>query len=68
MQQAGEVRFDFYYDGNKQTHANCLVINNADELIRKRIDFIRTINNCMILPIFGTVLIWCMTTKGTAYI
>ena len=42
MQQAGEVRFDFYYDGNKQTHANCLVINNADELIRKRIDFIRT--------------------------
>lgn len=42
MQQTGEVRFDFYYDGNKQTHANCLVINNADELIRKRIDFIRT--------------------------
>ena len=42
MQQTGEVRFDFYYDGNKQTHANCLVINNADELIRKRIDIIRT--------------------------
>ena len=35
MQQAGEVRFDFYYDGNKQTHANCLVINNAERINSK---------------------------------
>ena len=42
MEQAGEVRFDFYYNGNKQTHADCLVISNTDDLIRKRVDFIRT--------------------------
>lgn len=42
MEQAGEVRFDFYYNGNKQTHADCLVINNTADLIRKRVDFIRT--------------------------
>ena len=42
MEQAGEVRFDFYYNGNKQTHADCLVISNTADLIRKRIDFIRT--------------------------
>ena len=36
------VRFDFYYNGNKQTHADCLVINNTADLIRKRVDFIRT--------------------------
>lgn len=42
MEQAGEARFDFYYSGSKQTHANCLVISSADELIQKRIDFIRT--------------------------
>lgn len=40
--QEGEVRFDFYYNGNKQTHADCLVINGTDELIRKRVNFIRT--------------------------
>ena len=42
IEQAGEVRFDFYYNGNKQTHADCLVINNTADLIRKRVDFIRT--------------------------
>ena len=42
MEQAGEVRFDFYYNGNKQTHADCLVISNTADLIRKRVDFIRT--------------------------
>ena len=39
MEQAGEVRFDFYYNGNKQTHADCLVISNTADLIRKRVDF-----------------------------
>ena len=42
MEQAGEVRFDFYYNENKQTHADCLVISNTADLIRKRVDFIRT--------------------------
>lgn len=42
MEQAGEVRFNFYYNGNKQTHADCLVISNTADLIRKRVDFIRT--------------------------
>ena len=42
MEQAGEARFDFYYNGDKQTHADCLVINNTDGLIQKRVDFIRT--------------------------
>lgn len=42
MEQAGEVRFDFCYNGNKQTHADCLVISNTADLIRKRVDFIRT--------------------------
>ena len=42
MEQTGEVRFDFYYNGNKQTHADCLVISNTADLIRKRVDFIRT--------------------------
>lgn len=42
MEQAGEARFDFYYNGDKQTHTDCLVINNKDELIQKRVDFIRT--------------------------
>lgn len=32
MEQAGEVRFDFYYNGNKQTHADCLVISNTADL------------------------------------
>lgn len=42
IEQAGEIRFDFYYNGNKQTHADCLVINSVDELIQKRVNFIRT--------------------------
>lgn len=42
IEQAGEVRFDFYYNGNRQTHADCLVINSVDELIQKRVNFIRT--------------------------
>lgn len=40
--QAGEVRFDFFYNSRKQTHANCLVIGNVDSLIQKRVDFIHT--------------------------
>lgn len=40
MEQLGEVRFDFFYDGGKQTHASCLTISGEDELLRKRVDFI----------------------------
>jgi hypothetical protein len=40
MEQAGEVRFDFCYGKGKQTHVSCLVIGNAEDLVRKRIDFI----------------------------
>lgn len=40
--QPGEARLDFYYNGNKQTHADCLVIGSEKELIEKRVDFIRT--------------------------
>ena len=42
MQNPGEVRFDFFYDGNKQTHADCLVISKAEAVLQKRTDFIRT--------------------------
>ena len=42
VEQAGEVRFDFYYNGNRQTHADCLIINSTNELIQKRVNFIRT--------------------------
>lgn len=42
MEQAGKARFDFYYDGNKHTHADCLVISDIEKLIQKRVDFIRT--------------------------
>ena len=42
VEQAGEARFDFYYDGNKRTHAVCLVINDIEELIQKRVNFICT--------------------------
>ena len=42
MQNPGKVRFDFFYDGNKQTHADCLVISKAETLLQKRTDFIRT--------------------------
>lgn len=42
MNQAGEARFEFRYDGNKTTHADCLVFNNIDELIKTRVHFIRT--------------------------
>lgn len=41
MKEEGEVRFDFFYDNNKKTHVNCSVISKADDLIRKRVDFIR---------------------------
>ena len=40
--QAGKVRIDFFYDDGKQTHADLLIIDNEKELIRKRVDFIRT--------------------------
>ncbi len=42
LNQEGEARFDFFYDGGKQTHALCLVTSDIDELIDNRIDFIRT--------------------------
>lgn len=42
MMQAGSVRFDFLYEDGKQTHADCLVYNEIEQLIRKRVDFIRT--------------------------
>lgn len=42
LTQAGEVRFDFSYNGGKQTHANCLVLSSTDKLIQRRTDFIRT--------------------------
>ncbi len=42
MEQPGEVRFDFCYGKGKQTHADCLVIGSAEDLIRKRVEFIRT--------------------------
>ena len=40
MEELGEVRFDFFYDGGKQTHASCLTISGDKELISKRTDFI----------------------------
>lgn len=40
MKQAGEVRFDFYYDGGRQTHADCLVISDISDLVERRADFI----------------------------
>lgn len=42
MDEAGEVRFDFHYGTGKKTHVNCLVLNNIESLIQKRINFIRT--------------------------
>ena len=38
--EPGEVRFDFYYGDGKQTHVECLVMSPAEELIKKRADFI----------------------------
>lgn len=40
MMQLGEVRLNFFYNNGKQTHADLLVVNNEDELIKKRINFI----------------------------
>lgn len=40
LEQLGEVRFDFFYEGGKQTHVSCLVVSGEEELIRKRVDFI----------------------------
>lgn len=40
MEELGEVRFDFFYDGGKQTHASCLTISGDKELIDKRTNFI----------------------------
>lgn len=40
MEQLGEARFDFFYEGGKQTHVSCLVISGEKELIRKRVNFI----------------------------
>ncbi len=42
MCQEGEARFDYCYDGKKHTHALCLVVENPDEMIAARADFIRT--------------------------
>lgn len=42
MVQAGEMRIDFRYNENQWTHADCLVIDNIDELLKKRAEFIRT--------------------------
>lgn len=40
MEQLGETRFDFFYEGGKQTSASCLTISEDKELINKRTDFI----------------------------
>ena len=40
MDQLGEVRFDILYGAGKKTHANCLVISNVNDLIKKRVEFI----------------------------
>lgn len=40
MEQLGENRFDIFYGEGKQTHVTCLVIDNVDSLIKKRVDFI----------------------------
>ncbi|WP_456087327.1 six-hairpin glycosidase [Parabacteroides sp.] len=40
MLQLGEVRFDFFYDGGKQTHAYCLTVGKEKNLIDKRVNFI----------------------------
>ena len=40
MEQPGDVRFDFYYDGGKNTHAQCLVISGEKELVDRRVNFI----------------------------
>lgn len=42
VRQAGEARFEFRYDGDKRTHADCLVFDNINSLIKKRVAFIRT--------------------------
>ena len=42
MNCTGEVRFDFLYGDGRRTHADCLVISNAREVIEKRVAFIRT--------------------------
>lgn len=41
MRQAGIAHIDFRYDGDKHTYAECMVFNNFDSLLSKRIDFIR---------------------------
>lgn len=40
--QAGEVCLEFFYNGGKRTHANLLVVNSEQELLDKRVEFIRT--------------------------
>lgn len=42
MNEPGEARFEFLYDGGKRTHADCLVHEDFNKLIQKRVDFIRT--------------------------
>lgn len=42
FKKAGEARFEFRYDGDKSTHADCLVHDNIDNLLKKRVEFIRT--------------------------
>ena len=40
--QLGELRVDFFYNGGKRTHVDCLVISGEEELLKKRVEFIRT--------------------------
>lgn len=37
---AGNIRFDFLYNGGKSTHVDCLVVSDEERLIDRRIDFI----------------------------
>ncbi len=42
MEQEGDARTDFHYDGNRNTHVLCLVIDSAEKLIDARAEFIQT--------------------------
>lgn len=40
LTQLGEVRLNIFYNNDKQTHADLLVVDNENKLIEKRVDFI----------------------------
>lgn len=40
MEEPGEARFTFRYNGNHTTHANVLVVSSEQGLLKKRVDFI----------------------------